>query len=282
MKTLEPFLNKIHNADCLELMPQFPAKSIDLIVTSPPYNIKTSSGGGFPAGVGKWPGAKMHEGYETTDDAMPHLEYIDWQRRCLSEMMHVLKDDGAIFYNHKWRVQDGLLQDRSDIVAGFPVRQIIIWQRSGGVNFNEQYFLPTYEVIYLIAKKDFRLAPKANAVGDVWKITQARNNDHPAPMPVELARRCIKSTNAKIVLDPFVGSGTTAVAAMLEGLDYVGIDISGEYCRMAVERLKRPFTPPLWEKKTTTSTTTWNPRDHNIKVTYAQGEDAVPQESLLT
>ena len=67
-------------------------------------------------------------------------------------MMRVLRNDGAIFYNHKWRVQDGLLQDRSDIVAGFPVRQIIIWQRAGGINFNPGYFLPNYEVIYLICK----------------------------------------------------------------------------------------------------------------------------------
>jgi modification methylase len=68
-------------------------------------------------------------------------------------MMRLLTDDGAIFYNHKWRVQDGLLQDRNDIVSGFPVRQIIIWHRNGGINFNKGYFLPTYEVIYLIAKK---------------------------------------------------------------------------------------------------------------------------------
>ncbi len=67
---------------------------------------------------------------------MPHDEYVAWQRACLSECMRVIKDDGAIFYNHKWRVQAGLLQDRSDIVAGFPVRQIIIWKRKGGINFN--------------------------------------------------------------------------------------------------------------------------------------------------
>ena len=66
-------------------------------------------------------------------------------------MMRVLKPTGAIFYNHKWRIQKGLLQDRADIVNDFPVRQIIIWQRAGGINFNPGYFLPTYEVIYLIA-----------------------------------------------------------------------------------------------------------------------------------
>ena len=83
---------------------------------------------------------------------MPNDEYAEWQRACISEMMRIISDDGALFYNHKWRVQGGLIQDRQDIVESFPVRQIIIWKRKGGINFNPGYFLPTYEVIYLIAK----------------------------------------------------------------------------------------------------------------------------------
>ena len=153
-------------------------------------------------------------------------------------MMRVLREDGAIFYNHKWRIQGGLLQDRADILNGFPVRQIIIWQRNGGINFNPGYFLPTYEVIYLIAKSDFRLAPKANAQGDVWHIPQEANNPHPAPFPVELAQRCIESTNARIVLDPFIGSGTTGMAAVTARRDWIGIDVSVDYCKVARERIR--------------------------------------------
>jgi len=81
-------------------------------------------------------------------------------------MLRLIKPDGAIFYNHQWRVQAGLLQDRQDIVSDFPVRQVIIWRRKGDINFNPGYFLPTYEVIYLIAKPDFKLAPNANRHGD--------------------------------------------------------------------------------------------------------------------
>ncbi len=119
---------------------------------------------------------------------MPHADYVVWQRRCLTEMMRLIPDTGAIFYNHKWRVQNGVLQDRQDIVSGFPVRQVIIWQRKGGLNFNPGYFVPTYEVIYLIAKKGFCLAPKANGAGDVWSFTQEMNNDHPAAFPRERPR----------------------------------------------------------------------------------------------
>lgn len=65
----------------------------------------------------------------------------------------------------------------------------------------------------------------------------------PGPFPVELAARCIASTDAQIVLDPFMGSGTTAVAAMMHSRDYLGIDVSREYCKMAESRM-RDYAPP--------------------------------------
>ena len=234
---MRPWLNQIHHGDCLELMSRMPAASAGLVVTSPPYNLLNSSGNGMKNGhKGKWSRAALMQGYAGHSDRMPHADYVDWQRECIRAMLRVLTPDGAIFYNHKWRVQRGLLQDRADIVDGFPVRQIIIWQRSGGFNHNPGYFLPTYEVIYLIANPEFRLAPKAGGIGDVWRIRQDRGNPHPAPFPVELARRAIAATTAGVVLDPFMGSGTTAVAALLEGRQYIGIELSAEYCGMAQQR----------------------------------------------
>lgn len=236
--SLAPWVNRIHCGDCVDIMSALPPESVDLVVTSPPYNLRNSTGNGMKDGRGgKWQNAALINGYSHHSDAMPHAEYVAWQRRCLTAMLRLLTDDGAIFYNHKWRVQAGLLQDRSDIVAGFPVRQIIIWQRDGGINFNRGYFLPTYEVIYLICKKNFRLADKANAMGDVWRIPQESKNPHPAPFPVELAQRCISATNAQIVLDPFMGSGTTAIAAEACDRQWVGIDISEDYCSLARKRI---------------------------------------------
>ncbi len=215
-----------------------PDESVRLVVTSPPYNIKNSSGNGLKNGNGgKWPKAALLNGYAEHDDCLPHDLYVAWQRECISEMLRLLRPDGAIFYNHKWRVQSGLLQDRSDIMAGFPVRQILIWHRSGGINFNPGYFLPNYEVVYLIAKPDFRLAPKANAIGCVWRIDQETGNAHPAPFPVELAARCVESVGEGPVLDPFMGSGTTAIAAEQAGIDWIGIEKSEEYVAMAEERI---------------------------------------------
>lgn len=231
-------LDSIICGDVLEVMKKIPDESINLVVTSPPYNLKNSTGNGMKDGrSGKWANASLQKGYSNYNDNIPHEEYVAWQRSCLSEMMRVLSQDGAIFYNHKWRVQSGLLQDRADIVEGFPVRQIIIWKRNGGINFNPGYFLPTYEVIYLIAKKDFKLTPKANAYGDVWEFGQEMKNSHPAPFPLALIERIISSTNAEIILDPFMGSGTTACAAKKLGRHYIGIDLSKEYCNMANERI---------------------------------------------
>ena len=237
-QAIEPWLNTIHHGDCVEIMEQMPAESVDVVVTSPPYNIRNSTGNGLKNGNGgKWPNAKLIDGYDTHDDALPHEQYVAQQRTILTAMMRVLKPTGAIFYNHKWRIQKGLLQDRADIVNDFPVRQIIIWQRAGGINFNPGYFLPTYEVIYLIAKPKFALAPKANAVGDVWRIPQESKNPHPAPFPIELAQRCIESTTGQVVLDPMIGSGTTAIAAELAGRQWIGIDLSATYCDLANRRI---------------------------------------------
>lgn len=240
LKYPDDYINKIICGDCLTIMQQMPDKCLDLVVTSPPYNLKNSTGNGMKDGRGgKWANAALVNGYSHYDDNMPHDKYSKWQKECLTEMLRLIKDDGAIFYNHKWRVQAGLLQDRQDIVGDFPVRQIIIWRRKGGINFNPGYFLPTYEVIYLIAKPKFKLAPKANAHGDVWEFTQEMGNEHPAPFPVALIDRIISSTSAQIILDPFSGSGTTAIVAMGLKRNFIGIELSPDYCKLSENRIEK-------------------------------------------
>lgn len=241
MELLNTYINQIICGDCLENMRKLPSNSIDLVVTSPPYNLKNSTGNGMKANTtsGKWAGNALQNGYSHYNDNIPNDEYADWQYNCLTEMYRLIKDDGAIFYNHKWRVQDGLIQDRKDIIRDLPVRQIIIWRRKGGINFNPGYFLPTYEVIYLIPKPNFKLVPKANAYGDVWEFTQEMKNEHPAPFPIALIDRIISSTNAQIVLDPFMGSGTTAVVAMGLKRNYIGLELSPDYCELAEKRINR-------------------------------------------
>jgi site-specific DNA-methyltransferase (adenine-specific) len=235
----QDFENKIICGDCLEIMKDIPDASIDLAITSPPYNLGIRKTFGNTGNwKGKWNKSKLQSSsYDKHNDYMPEDQYIAWQKQVLGEMFRTIKDTGAIFYNHKWRVQVGLFQQRSEIIEGLPLRQIIIWKKAGGINFNEGYFLPTYEVIYLIAKPKFKLAPKANRYGDVWEITQEKGSWHPAPFPVELASRCVDATTGTVILDPFMGSGTVAVACKKSNKNYIGIDISPEYCQMAEERI---------------------------------------------
>lgn len=240
MKFPKDFANKIVCGDCVDVMKNIPDQSIDLVVTSPPYNLGIrKTFGNTENWKGKWNKSKLQaQGYDQHNDYMAEDKYIAWQKNVLAECFRTLKNDGAIFYNHKWRVQNGLFQQRLEIVEGLPLRQIIIWKKAGGINFNEGYFLPTYEVIYLIAKPDFKLAPKVNRYGDVWEITQERGSWHPAPFPIELASRCVEASKGSIVLDPFIGSGTVAVAAKKLNKTYIGIDISEDYCKKARERIE--------------------------------------------
>lgn len=232
-------LNNIIHGDCLSVMRKMPSKSIDVIITSPPYNLLNSTGNGLKKNTncGKWKNAAIKDGYKEYDDNMPYNEYIEWQQLCVAEMYRLIKNDGAIFYNNKNRVQGGLLQDRREIVKDFPVRQIITWKRCGAINFNAGYFLPTTEQIYLICNKDFKLAKGANKFTDVWEIKQEMKNPHPAPFPEELTDRIIESTTGQIILDPFGGSGTTAVSSKRFNRNFIIIEKSDMYCKMAKARL---------------------------------------------
>ena len=237
--TVNEALDNIVHGDCLEVMRALPDKCIDVIITSPPYNLLNSTGNGLKINTktGKWKNAAIKEGYNDYTDNMPYVDYIAWQKECVGEMVRIIKDDGAIFYNNKNRVQNGLIQDRGEIVREFPLRQIITWKRKGAIDFNAGYFLPTTEQIYLICRKPFKLAKGANKFTDVWEIAQEMNNPHPAPFPEELIDRIVQSTTGQIVLDPFCGSGTTAVSAKKFGRDFIMIEQSIKYCNLAFARI---------------------------------------------
>lgn len=245
----------LYRGDCLEVMPSMPDASVDLIITSPPYNLGNTSGGGFigadrignysPAaglakrgGGGKWNGGALAHGYGAHSDDMPHEEYVEWQKACLREMWRLLTPTGAIFYNHKPRLFNGQVVTPFDYNPDLPIRQVVIWARAGGINFAPTHYVPTHEWIVIFAKPDFRLKSKgASGVGDVWRIPQEANSTHPAPFPLSLPRRILETTQAKTVLDPFMGSGTTILAAMKNCLTVTGIELDPGHYATALKRL---------------------------------------------
>lgn len=255
----------IYCGDNREILPALPAESVDMAFTSPPYNLGNTTGGGFVkqlggmayqrthyspetplgkrGGVGKWSGGSLAYGYEDYSDALPHDEYVAWQNEFLRSCWNLLTPKGAVFYNHKPRVLGGRLIAPIDYVPddlrGF-VRQEIIWARAGGINFSPSFYCPTHERIVVIARPEWRLRDKAaSGAGDVWYIPQESDNEHPAPFPVELPRRAIETTPAEIILDPFMGSGSTGMACAIEGRRFIGIELKEKYCELAVARIKR-------------------------------------------
>lgn len=238
----------LYNGDCIEVMKTLPDASVDLIFTSPPYNLGTSKGkknSGFPDKniKSKWSGASLANGYASHDDSMPLEDYIDWQKKFLLECWRLLPETGAIYYNHKPRIQDGILQTPLDLNPGLPIRQIVIWKRAGGVNFSPTFYLPTHEWIVIFAKPEFRLRDRAaSGAKDVWEVPQEKNNEHPAPFPVELPAIAIETTTAKVIMDPFLGSGTTGVAAKRAGRDFIGIELDKGYFDKAKIRIEEEGT----------------------------------------
>lgn len=248
----------IYHGDCRDVLPKL--KAIDLIFTSPPYNINNSDadlGHGRNYRKSKWVGSLLRNGYDHCDDALPWPEYEKLQRGILSQMWRTLSDRGAIFYNHKPRLRGThCWTPLSLIPEEIELRQIIIWARAGGTNFSVTHYLPTHEWILLLAKAGFRLRDQsASGVGDIWRVSQEARTWHPAPFPVGLAARGIETTSAGVVLDPFMGSGSTLRAAKDLGRRAIGIEINESYCEATARRLQQEvlnFAPADEEQARTT------------------------------
>lgn len=230
----------LHHGDCLDVMATMPDESVDIVVTSPPYNMGLVPGGN---GRGMYrPGAsnkagRFRDGYGQHDDAMDQDDYDFWQRRVLAECWRIARK--AVFYNHRPRVEHGILRDPLGNDFGIPLRQRIIWNRGTGIDVNLRTFCTRGEYIFLFAKPDFTLVNHAaSGMGDVWDLgIEYGIKDHPAPFPVSLPTRCIEATGATSVLDPFSGSGTTLRAASDLGIQGIGIELEEKFCAVAVNRL---------------------------------------------
>jgi site-specific DNA-methyltransferase (adenine-specific) len=255
------WLDTIFCVDCLEGMSeQLPADSVDLVVTSPPYNIGVD--------------------YASHDDDMPLDAYLDWMERVGRSCSRVLKPDGSLFFNIGDRPSDELrsLRVARRLKKSFRLQNTIHWIKSiaapeKGVNIghykpvNSQryvnncheyifHFTPTGDVELNRLAVGVPYGDKSNigrwnkatsdvrCRGNTWFIpydTVRSSKPHPAAFPRKLPEMCIRLHGADaqtVVMDPFMGTGTTAVAASRVGCRWVGFETDASYVELARERLE--------------------------------------------
>lgn len=223
--------SKIIQGDCLEEMRKIPDQSVDLIFTSPPYNL----------GNGHHTGTKRHKAY---DDNMPEKEYQEWQVKVLNECFRILKDSGSMFYNHKNRIKNGVQITPYEWIlnTSFVIKQELVWF-NGSQNFDKIRFYPMTERIYWLAK-----SPKTKLFNSInhhdlfdkkdWKSVGTKGK-HTRAYPKEMVEDILKCfPDAQIVLDPFAGSGTTGIACKNLNRSYILIEKEQEYVNIINERLK--------------------------------------------
>ena len=237
-----PVPNSYHMGDAIEFIKSIPNGTVAGIATSPPYNKRFRNRGGR---CSNWTNSKlMASNYDTYDDDMPPVKYVAWQRKFLEAGLELVGDSGVILYNTGRQIKNLGEDRRQSIIEGFPVRQTIIWNRGSSNNQGGKHptiFPPIYELIYVIAGPKWRLPlrwiSEMRKWGDVWGIPFETGNKHPAPFPVALAERMVKTIDGP-VLDPFAGSGTIGIAAHRLGYEYYLNDLSIEYKSYFHERLE--------------------------------------------
>ena len=237
-------------------MDALPAASVHLMVTSPPYNV-----------------GKEYDADLTLD------EYRDFLRQVMAEVYRVLVPGGRVGFNianlgrrpylplHRYLIEDFL-------ALGFLMRGEIIWDKGNSAAASTAWGSwqspsnPTlrdiHEYILIFSKEAWqrpRLPGREATISredflectkSVWQFApaSARRIGHPAPFPEELPRRCIElyTYRDEVVLDPFMGSGTTALAALKAGRRFVGFEVSPEYRELARRRLSRETAPLLYTR----------------------------------
>ena len=231
----------ISRTDCVK------EKTIDLIVTSPPYNV----------------GIK----YNSHDDKMSYKDYLFFTREWLAKCYRLTKDDGRFCLNIPLDKNKGGQQSVcADITTiakqvGWKYHSTIIWNEQNisrrtawgsWLSASAPYVIAPVEVIVILYKEHWKKISGSRKsdinkeefvewTNGVWNFMgeSKKRVGHPAPFPVELPRRCIKlfSFVGDIVLDPFLGSGSTLIACILTNRKGIGIEIDNNYCELAKQRL---------------------------------------------
>ncbi len=213
-------INKIYQGDCLEILKKLDDCSVDCLITDPPYSIGTTSTGHR----GSW-----------LDNNLIRPFFTQW----FTEVKRVLKDDADFYINTDWRTYSFLYPIATEFLS---VKNCIVWDYEW-IKAGSHYRF-SHEFILYGNKADGykRKFEPSKDNRDVWRIPPVNftvTKNHPAEKPVALIQKMLQnSTNeGDLVLDTFIGSGTTAIACIKSGRSYIGIEIDPKYLTIANKRL---------------------------------------------
>jgi DNA modification methylase len=234
MKYPDDFINKVICADCLEVMRQMPDKCVDLVLTDPPYLIENSKAGGK---------SKLAQSIQGMNNELLNGSFTNGiTNNYLEEIVRVLKNINIyIFCNHKQIPQyfDFFIKKYQ---CNF---DIIIWNKTNATPLFNNKYLTDKEYCLYFRKNGYCMPPDYESAKTVYQepinIVDKNNFKHPTIKPLPLISRLIKnsSKNNQIIFDPFLGSGTTAVACQDLHRNFIGIEISPKYCEIARQRLRQ-------------------------------------------
>jgi site-specific DNA-methyltransferase (adenine-specific) len=228
---------KLACGDCLDVLPTLEAGSVDAVVTSPPYNF-----GGFHRTTKTASGRTVRNlKYVSCSDDMSDSEYRCFVATVMFFLWPAVAEGGSVWWNYKGRYRDNRYHSPHWVAdyTPFSLRQDIIWRYPSSPDVAVDKFQPRVEHVFWFSKGKPSMNPEMSRIGNVWDITQNRGViDHPAVFPEELASRCIAASEPSLVLDPFMGSGTTGVAAARLGRRFIGIEKEPRYFDIACKRIE--------------------------------------------
>jgi DNA modification methylase len=213
----------LYHGDALEILPTLDAASVHAVITDPPYVIGAVSAGNMASKAGGW-----------ADMMNSSLWFSAWYR----EVGRVLRNDGVFWSFLNWRSLPVVM--RAAIDAGLPITSCAVWDKQWIGPGGSQGLRPSYEMVALLCRPEFSVSDRG--VPDViqHQVGSYKEHGHPAEKPVGLVRRLIQISDlpqGSVILDPFVGSGTTARAAKDLGYRCVAIEAEERYCEIAAGRL---------------------------------------------
>ena len=217
---IENIINRIINADCLDILRRLPDKCVDLLLTDPPYGMSFQSN--FRQ--------KKYDKIENDNN-------LDWLNVWLEQINRIKKDDSHIYIFCSWHNIDVF---KNTIEKFFPVKNILIWEKNNtGMGDLENDYAPQYEMCIYCNPNNKPLNGRRDS--NILKYARTRNELHPTQKPVDLFEYLVsKSTNENdLVLDCFSGSGTTAVACHNLHRRFICIERDKEYWKASCERLEQ-------------------------------------------